>query len=203
MKIFCIGCNKTGTTSLYDEFKRHGYSMGNQNEAEYLLNDYVTGNFDKIIKYCESADVFQDVPFSFQNTYRYLDEAYPNSKFILSVRTSADEWYDSLVYFHLYRHNRGKIPSVVELQTNPYRYSGWMWEVMNGVYGTTEKDPYDKKILTNYYNKHNMDTMEYFKDRPNDFLKINLSDTDSYSRFKEFIGIDNEFHSFPHSNYKL
>ncbi len=27
MKIFCIGCNKTGTTSLYDEFKRNGYSI--------------------------------------------------------------------------------------------------------------------------------------------------------------------------------
>jgi hypothetical protein len=203
MKIFCIGCNKTGTTSLYDEFKRNGYSMGNQNEAEYLLNDYVTGNFDKIIKYCESADVFQDVPFSFQNTYRYLDAAYPNSKFILSVRNSADEWYDSLVYFHLYRHNRGTVPTAEQLQTNPYRYRGWMWEAMNGVYGTTEKDPYDKTILTNYYNKHNEDTMEYFKDRPNDFIKINLADADSYSKFKTFMGIENEFEKFPHSNYKL
>lgn len=203
MKIFCIGCNKTGTTSLYDEFERNGYSMGNQKEAEYLLNDYVTGNFEKIIKYCESADVFQDVPFSFQNTYKYIDEAYPNSKFILSVRNSAEEWYDSLVYFHLYRHNRGTIPTVEQLQTNPYIYRGWMWEVMNGVYGTTEKDPYDKEILINYYNKHNEDAIEYFKDRPNDFIKINLADSNSYNTFKMFMGIENEFKSFPHSNQRL
>lgn len=203
MKIFCIGCNKTGTTSLYDEFQRNGYSMGNQKEAEYLLNDYVTGNFEKIIKYCESADVFQDVPFSFQNTYKYLDEAYPNSKFILSVRNTAEEWYDSLVYFHLYRHNRGTIPTAEQLQTNPYIYRGWMWEVMNGVYGTTEKDPYDKQTLINYYNKHNEDTIEYFKHRPNDFIKINLADFNSYNTFKKFMGIENEFKSFPHSNQRL
>ena len=39
-KVFCIGMNKTGTTSLQTFLSDHGYSLGNQNEGEMLLKDF-------------------------------------------------------------------------------------------------------------------------------------------------------------------
>jgi hypothetical protein len=85
-KIFCIGFNKTGTTSLYHALLREGLKVGDQPTAERLLASYVDGDFDPIVEYCKTARAFQDVPFSMPNTYRHLYHAFPDAKFILSVR---------------------------------------------------------------------------------------------------------------------
>src|SRR5690606_32146124 len=99
-KIFCIGRNKTGTTSLAAEFKELGYPVGHQRTAEKLIDYYIANDFQPIIDYCRSAQVFQDAPFSWPETYKYLDEAYPNSLFILSVRDNAEQCYNYLTKFH-------------------------------------------------------------------------------------------------------
>ncbi len=83
VKCFCIGRNKTGTTFLKRAFENLGYPVGNQRKAEILTGKYYfEGNFQPIVAYCESAQVFQDVPFSYPETYKHLDKAYPGSKFI-------------------------------------------------------------------------------------------------------------------------
>ena len=99
-KIFVIGSNKTGTTSLGAALKNLGFRLGSQLEAELLLDDWAQRNFRRLIKYCRSAEAFQDIPFSLDYTFQAMDAAFPNSKFILSVRDSADQWYQSLTRFH-------------------------------------------------------------------------------------------------------
>lgn len=99
-KIFCVGRNKTGTTSLTKAFEDLGFVVGNQRTAERMLHHYKNRDFKPIIKYCKSAQVFQDFPFSYPETYKHLDKAYPNSKFILTIRDSADQWYNSVTKFH-------------------------------------------------------------------------------------------------------
>ena len=95
-KIFCIGRNKTGTTSLKYVLKQHGYKVGNQRKSELLIDHYANRNFKRIAKFCEKATVYQDVPFSLPYLYIYLDNVFPNAKFILSVRNSPIEWYESV-----------------------------------------------------------------------------------------------------------
>lgn len=69
VKFFCIGRNKTGTTSLKSAFEDLGYPVGNQRKAEILTGKYYfEGNFQPIVDYCKTAQVFQDVPFSYPNT---------------------------------------------------------------------------------------------------------------------------------------
>ena len=69
-KIFCIGRNKTGTTSIGRAFVDLGFVVGSERKAEILYDQhYFLGNFDPIIRYCRSAQVFQDVPFSCPDTY--------------------------------------------------------------------------------------------------------------------------------------
>ena len=48
-----------------------------------------------ILKKCFEYEVFQDIPFSLPEFYRYVYKKYPKSKFILTVRSSSDIWFNS------------------------------------------------------------------------------------------------------------
>ena len=45
-KVFCIGANKTGTTSLGMFFRSINYRIGNQEEGELLLKEWSIRNFE-------------------------------------------------------------------------------------------------------------------------------------------------------------
>jgi hypothetical protein len=200
-KIFCIGRNKTGTTSLKKAFEDLGFVLGNQRKAELLTAQYWQKDFDSIVEYCKTAEVFQDFPFSYPETYKQLDKAYPGSKFILTVRDNSGQWYDSVTKFHAKLFGNGEIPTVQQLQNATYVYKGWMWENVSKLYGVSSKEnPYDKEKLIAQYEKHNKDVIEYFKGRDNDLLVINLSDPDAYSKFCEFIGVKSDKNNFPWEN---
>ena len=77
-KVFVIGRNKTGTTSMMVALKALGFTVGSQARAEMLLEDWAKRDFRRIVEYCKSADTFQDVPFSLDYTYVVLDYAFPN-----------------------------------------------------------------------------------------------------------------------------
>jgi hypothetical protein len=200
-KIFCIGRNKTGTTSLKKAFEDLGFVVGNQRKAELLSAQYWQKDFDAIVDYCTTAEVFQDFPFSYPETYKQLDKAFPGSKFILTVRDNPEQWYNSVTKFHAKLFGNGKIPTVQQLQNAPYVHKGWMWENLSRLYGVSSKEnPYDKEKLVKHYEKHNADVIEYFKSRNNDLLVINLSDPDAYTKFCEFIGVKSDKNNFPWEN---
>ncbi|MFS1512932.1 sulfotransferase family protein [Chengkuizengella sp. SCS-71B] len=200
-KIFCIGRNKTGTTSLQKAFRDLGYTVGNQQKAELLMDDYIyRKNFDSIINYCKTADVFQDIPFSLPETYKHLDKAYPDSKFILSIRDNSEQWYSSITRFHAKLFGKGKIPTIEVLKNARYLYKGYIWKIFKEVYGASENDPYNKEVLIKNYEKHNREIINYFKYRPNDLLVINLSQPNSYKKFCEFLNIKSPYNKFPWEN---
>ena len=200
-KYFCIGRNKTGTTSLYKSFEELGFVVGNQREAELLMEDYFEEDYKRIIKYCKTAEVFQDVPFSFPDTYKILDKEFPNSKFILTVRDSSDQWYTSVTKFHAKLFGNGNIPSWEDLKNVEYVYKGWIYNNFINNYGLTEKDnPYKKEVLIAHYEKHNQDIINYFEGRPDDLLIINLSEKDTYVKFCNFIGVVPKRETFPWEN---
>ena len=129
-KVFCIGRNKTGTTSLERALSDLGYVVGHQPTAELLIHDYAQRNFKPIVEYCRTAEAFQDVPFSLPYTYQILDYAFPGSKFILTVRDNENEWYQSLIRFHRNRLGvRGKITKE-DLLNDQYRYQGFIWRLI-------------------------------------------------------------------------
>ena len=199
-KVFCIGMNKTGTTSLKRSLKDLGYEVGNQLNAERLLIDYRKGDFDSIIKYCKTAEVFQDVPFSLPGTYKKVDKEFPNSKFILTIRDSPEQWFQSLANFHSKLFGKGKIPTIENLKESEYVYTGYIFQVLTSLSSKLKSDPYNKKILTDCYTIYNDEVITYFKNRTNDLLVINLSEPDSYSRLLKFLGITSETKEFPWEN---
>lgn len=201
VKYFCIGRNKTGTTSIKKAFADLGFPAGDQRTAEILYDKYYfKGEFGPIIEYCKSAQVFQDVPFSCPETYKHLDKAYPGSKFILTIRDDPEQWYRSITRFHAKSFGtEGRVPTVDDLKRATYVRPGFMYNTVR-LHGTPEHDPYNKEIMIANYSRHIESVMEYFKDRPSDLLVINLAETGAYRKFIEFLGVDSPYEDFPWEN---
>lgn len=200
-KTFCIGLNKTGTTSLNKAMRELGYVIGNQHKGEKLLYAWAERDFKKIIHHCYSAQFFQDIPFSLPYTYISLDQAFPESKFILTIRDSPEDWYNSLTAFHakLWGKNR-RIPTKEDLKNSYYGKKGWPWIANRLIYNTPERDLYNKIQLIDYYNQHNNNVIEYFRHRAGDLLILNVGDQKAYSKLCEFLDIENEEKEFPWEN---
>ncbi|WP_277679722.1 sulfotransferase [Gracilibacillus dipsosauri] len=197
-KIFCIGRNKTGTTSLRKALEDLGFIVGNQRKAELLLEDYIAGNFSPIFNYCKSAQAFQDVPFSY-NLYEHLDKAFPNSLFVLTVRDTPEQWYNSLVNYHSKLFGEGSIPTQQKLKNAQYVYRGWMWKSNRAIYQTPPSDPYNKEILIQHYIQYNDDVINYFANR-NNLLVLNVAEKGSYQKLCNFLDVKPLYECFPWEN---
>jgi len=202
-KIFCIGQNKTGTTSLKKSLIDLGFKVGDQVAAENLLPYYIKREFKPIIRYCQKAEAFQDIPFSCPFTYIILDQAFPNSKFILSVRDTPQQWYNSLVRFHskMFGSN-GAIPTADDLQSAPYRYKGFIWETNRACYNSPNHDPYHQETLLQDYIWYNKNVINYFKTK-NNLLVINVGEKKSYLKFCDFLQKKPQYEDFPWENKTL
>jgi hypothetical protein len=199
-KVFVIGRNKTGTTSMMMALKSLGYRVGDQARAELLLEDWARRDFRKIVAYCESADAFQDVPFSLDYTYEVLDYAFPGSKFILTVRDDAAQWYDSLLQFHTEMIGRNRVPTADDIKQFRYRKPGYLWRAAQLIYGVDENSLYDRKIYTEHYDRHNRQVREYFRFRPDDLLVLNLADSGAMKALGDFLGADSTDRVMPRLN---
>lgn len=199
-KFFCIGMNKTGTTSLARALKNLGIIVGNQGRAEMLIHDWARRDFRRIIRFCHTAQAFQDVPFSLPYTFQALDMRFPRSKFILSVRDNPEQWYASLTRFHAKLFGNGETPSSDDLKKAEYLYTGFMYEGIRAAYPTPDDDIYNKEILIHHYEAHNQSVIEYFRHRPNDLLVLNIAQEGAYQIFCEFLDKPCLRQTFPWEN---
>ncbi len=185
-KIFVIGFNKTATTSVYYALLEFDIIVGDQRGGEWLLDDMIAKNYDPLFEYCQTAEAFQDIPFSCPEVYKILDKKFPNSKFILTLRDNPEQWFRSLTKFHAKFWGNGKDPLVkAELAKAGYVYKSYPLKAINYIYGDSY---YDLEVYTNVYNKHNQEVQEYFKNRPEDLLVLNVAEEGSYKKFCNFIG---------------
>ena len=103
---------------------------------------------------------------------RQLDEMFPGSKFIWTDR-DRDEWISRIVpYFENKRQNK----------MDPW--SSW---VRTTVFGTLF--PHEDQAAT-VYDKHNAFITQYFANRKNDLLKINIPDGESPETLYDFLDVD-------------
>lgn len=200
-KIFCIGLNKTGTTTIEKVLTEFNYKLGNQTNGELLIKDWYNRDFKSILKLCNTADAFQDVPFSLPYTYIVLEQFFPNAKFILTIRDSPEQWYNSLVKFHSKLWSDGiNAPTIEELKNAEYLYKGAAYDTNKMIFRTLDSDPYNKKILFEYYNNHNYQVIEYFRSKPKKLIIINVSIKNDYFRLCEFLGKQSINDNFPWEN---
>ena len=179
MKIFCIGYNKTGTTSLWSLMKNNNISVAECSGFESNVESYFNGNYDVFMdlinKNTSDPIFFQDVPFSFPFIYKTLDKTYPGSKFILTVRDNENEWYGSLrrFYAHMF----------------PHKEPDWIFRMLTETYKAPKNDIYNEKNLKNSYLNHIKDVENYFKNSKN-FIKINLKDHNVIEKIENLLGLN-------------
>ncbi|WPD22736.1 MAG: sulfotransferase [Candidatus Electrothrix scaldis] len=103
--------------------------------------------------------------------YKYLDYKFPDSKFVLLTR-DLKPWLDSAEYIHGYK--------PVE------RSEDLMIMRRMLLYGTVV---FDREKFIEAYHRHHEDVRNYFKDRPDDLLEMDITAGDGWEKLCPFLGL--------------
>lgn len=203
-KIFCVGRNKTGTTSLEIALKNLGFKVAPQSKAELLVPEWSRRNFDPLIRFCRKYEVFQDVPFSLDFTYVALDQAFPGSRFILTERDNAEVWYESMLRFSSKLLGIAGTPTVEDVANFEYRgqaaRKGELLRQFQLIYDFDTTKMFDREVRIGHYENHNKAVRNYFRHRPDDLLILNLKQPDAMERLCRFVGRPYNGEPMPHEN---
>ncbi len=177
-KVFGVGWAKTGTTTLGVCLRTLGYR--HQSHRMDLVADLKAGRLERIFQVVEEGESFEDWPWIL--LYKELDQRFPGSKFVLTVRDSSS-WLTS------YRNmlNRKKSISTEENERRAF------------LYGLPFPDVSDQQLVERY-GRHNREVVEYFQGRPESLLKVNWSAGDGWPALCSFLGRDIPSAPFPHAN---
>jgi hypothetical protein len=173
-KVFCIGFQKTGTTSMMRALTILGYKVTGPN---HVFDKDLASKLDRITtELSYQYDAFQDNPWPL--VYKQMDALHPGSKFILTIRDE-QKWYDS------YRnHFEGR-------KSTPMK--GLLYGPQAGCF----KDP---ELYKGRMRRHNLEVREYFRDRPDDLLVIDVTRDQRWEPICAFLGLPVPDVPFPHSN---
>ena len=173
-KVFCIGFHKTGTTSLEVALTKLGYRVaGSFGTKDPDIADMVHALArEKAADY----DAFEDNPWPI--LYRDLDEWYPGSRFILTRRPPTD-WIRS---------------QVKDFATTEPPMRRW-------IYGEDAGCPEgNEETYVARYERHNREVLEYFRDRPDDLLVMDIPKDARWEPLCAFLGHPVPDEPFPHAN---
>jgi len=172
-RVFCIGWHKTGTSTLGYALLELGYEVlgARLDMADSLLS----GDYETPLQEAGRFNAIQDVPWA--ALFKELDERYPNSKFILTVRDEQD-WLKSAskhfkdTYFALHE-----------------------WLYGNGVMRGNED------IYLERFRKHYREVRAYFNNRPEDLLELNFEEGGArWEKLCGFLGEPIPNKRFPYLN---
>jgi Sulfotransferase domain/N-terminal domain of galactosyltransferase len=158
-RIFGIGLHKTATTSLHEAFKILGFDSlhwGSNKMAFRIWNEMNSLGRSVALEKSYSAC---DLPIPM--VFKQLDKAYPGSKFILTIRDEGD-WLKS-------------VENLWNPKTNPFYdwdKQPFSHQIHEALYGRRD---FDAATFLERYRRHNAEVMEYFKDRRDDLLVMNMS----------------------------
>ena len=169
-KIFGIGISRTGTTSLAGALVGLGFE-GIHLASEKQYQRFLAGNYYRF---------GVDMPFYMR--FKKLDERFPNSKFILTMRP-VEEWLESMRHVHL------ELP----VEKAPEHVINYRIERC----GTAE---FDSIKLLEFYHKHHKEVFDYFENRMEDLLVYNLVGGDGWQPLCKFLNKPVPKISFPHYN---
>lgn len=168
-KVFGIGMSKTGTTTLGECLEILGFMPHIGFHPQ--LKQWLQSGKDKehILRFAEKYRSFEDTPW--YHLYRELDERFPGSKFVLTVRK------DSLVHAK----------------------SSWAHGARRGArVGEATQEYLDQKIAI--YERHNRAVMDYFADRPDDLLVMCWENGDGWEKLCSFLRVPVPPVPIPHAN---
>lgn len=174
-KVFGIGFNKTGTSTLGACLRQLDYRHVSYRSD--LLHAMKCGDMGRIIAETRKYDSFEDWPWPL--VYRQLYAAYgDDARYVLTVRATPDIWIESLK-----RH---------ALTTDPDR------PMRIDAYGYKYPHGYEREHIALYL-KHNAEVRRFFSDKPErQFLEVCWEAGDGWDRLCGFLGHPVPAAPFPH-----
>ncbi|WOH38497.1 sulfotransferase [Thalassotalea fonticola] len=160
-KIFIVGLPRTATTSICVAMLDLGFKVAH---TCYTFNCL------------HQAQVIADAPVFYH--FKELDQAFPNSKFIYLERDLTD-WLPSIkqlllrMHTNVTRQDGGFNPIIKQSYTNIFKPF------------TIEKLA-DDSFLEQCYLNHRQDIEQYFRNRPDDLLRLNVAKQGSYQTLLNF-----------------
>jgi len=161
VKVFGIGLTRTGTTSLAAAMQEVGYMVAHYPSRDYLFEGLYNSAYD----------------LSVVIDYKALDQRFPGSKFIYTVREK-NGWLDSMEQYL-----EGRETASRQQRINRKR-----------VYG---QSVFDRKIYSAAYDRHHNDVLAYFKTRPQDLLILNICGGEGWKPLLSFLNIEVSVDGFP------
>lgn len=186
-KIFQIGFNKCGTTSLHNFFKRNGIKSIHWDNGDLAKKIYENHKLSRrLLSGYEEYDAFTDMEMVGDNIdmevpvdlFSYLYQEYPRALFIFNDR-SPQEWINSRM-----NHNKGKYAESAMKRLNMNSL-----DELKG-YWLKRYDMHKNRVLSHFEGKKNF--VHFYIDKDDSITHLLYA-----LRQNEFI-INNE--SFPHSN---
>lgn len=173
MKIFGIGLNKTGTTTLGSALEILGYSKHVKSNLD-LLKSWQEGHYEPLWRTVEQNNNFEDWPWPL--VYQEVFEKYSDAKFILTVRKDENAWFKSLC-----KHAE---------KTGPTEHR----KIVYGSYMPHDfEDTYKK-----FYMDHNVAVERFFeKHAPEQLLKICWEYDDGWKELCDYLKLEVPKKKFP------
>lgn len=176
-KIFCIGLQKTGTTTFQKCMETLGYDhKGNSPE---IYAEWRRGNKNALFDIIEKYESFDDVPYFV--LYRDIFERYGrNAKYVLTLRASPETWIESMK-----AHALGSRP--------------WTSNFEN-IYGY----PYPhgrEQEFADYYVAHRDGVRQFFRERGalSSLLEVSWDSGGGWAELCAFLGKPQPNKPFPHA----
>jgi len=175
-KVFGIGLNKTGTSSLKVALRRLGYQHCRRQGQ--LAHAYFEADWPILFAETDQFESFEDWPWPLM--YREIFERYGDSaRFILTTRKSPEIWLESLK-----KHARAT-------------RSGGI--IRKQIYGERYPQGAEAAYLDRY-NVHNAEVRQFFADKPTLFREFCWENGDGWAELCDFLGEPARKSAFPHAN---
>jgi hypothetical protein len=169
MKLFGIGLSRTATHSLNQALCMLGYEVVHYPDDDLTAQEVIFGRPYSILEHCDGITDTHAVV-----RYRELDQQYPKSKFILTVRDLQSWLVSCRALFERL---------VLDDFPEPYRSMSVRLRVL--AYGGIDFEP---KAMARTYRRHLQDVHNHFFHRPADLLVMNILAGDGWLPLCKFLG---------------
>lgn len=189
-KVFGLGLSRTGTRSLTYALQMLGWDCSHYPIDEDTYTELANGQYDlTLLKYHDGLTDITCAPY-----YQQFDQQYPGSKFVLTVRDK-DAWQRSC------RNHWFNRPAFGHAEDPDQETHFLMRQLLRAaVYGCYTYVP---ERFSWVYDRHVGEIMDYFKDRPEDLLVIDVCAGDGFEKLAPFMGVPVPAEPFPHKGAVL
>lgn len=179
--VFCVGLARTGTTTFGDACESLGFTRSGWEERQNChpslqrIKAWKRGDIDYLVDVASGYDVLEDLPWPL--VYREMAEAFPDAKFALTRRRTAQKWLESQT-------------AHMETLTAPGMY--------RRIFGSG-RPAENPDLYLAHYERHLREVRAHFSSTER-FAEFCWEEGDGWPQLCDFLGVPVPETQFPHSN---